>query len=270
MPTPMKLMLDLAAEASIDFEGLLPLTPGRPPSPRADEEMPKQEMFTIPEPPPPRESTSCPASFARKYRTSAPPTRPSSARARTLRDQVLPSRNGSPAWRGKPTSAFGMLTSARDQLRLYNGKEEPTQFGQYGPGFYEAKVSRTGAPALGCSRNAPSFAARFDQASLKLYRGKENMTPGQYGPGMYDVRVFKTGSPRGGAKGTPRWASGQRFDRERCYEGREAVHLLKGKSGPTATNNAPMCSNRGSPLWKNRPSAAFALPHAPKLRRMAA
>ena len=126
--------------------------------------------------------------------------------------------------------------------------------------MYDVRCSKTGSPLRG-AKGTPSFsrtARRFSTAG-------DPAVPGQFGPGMYDIRCFKTGTPRGAAKRTPRFAPGERFDREKCYEGKENVRFgMAGASGL----NAPLCSHRGSPLWKGgRPSAAFALPHIPRQRR---
>merc|ERR1712146_468277 len=122
------------------------------------------------------------------------------------------------------------------------------------------RCSKTGSPR-GVAKGTPRLGngSRFDRG--KCYEGKENMhmLKGQFGPGLYDIRCFNTGSPRGKGKGTPRFGTGPRFDRDKCYEGK--VHMKFGREGPTASSSAPQCSNRGSPLWRNRPSAAFALPH---------
>ena len=89
---------------------------------------------------------------------------------------------------------------------------------------------------------------------------------GSYGPGMYDVRCSKMGSPYGVAKGTPRFGSGPRFDREKCYEGKESAMAMRGSYGPGMYD--VRCSKMGSPLWKGqqRPGAAFALPHIVRSR----
>lgn len=146
--------------------------------------------------------------------------------------------------------------------RLYLGKEmmHVGTLGQFGPGMYDVRSSKTGSPR-GVAKGTPRLGngSRFDRG--KCYEGKENahMLLGQFGPGLYDIRCFNTGSPTGGSKRTPRFGSGARFDRDKCYEGKE--HMRYGREGPTATYDPPRCSNRGSPLWRNRPSAAFALPH---------
>jgi hypothetical protein len=49
---------------------------------------------------------------------------------------------------------------------------------------------------------------------------------------MYDVRCSNTGSRRDAAKCTPRFGSGARFDREKCYEGKENSASMLGQFGP--------------------------------------
>merc|ERR1712054_482972 len=68
---------------------------------------------------------------------------------------------------------------------------------------------------------------------------------GSYGPGMYDVRVSNKGSPCGVAKGTLRFGSGERFDREKCYEGKENTMTMRGSYGPGMYD--VRVSNKGSP-----------------------
>lgn len=194
----------------------------------------------------------------------------------SLTASALPSRNGSPAWR-RPTSAWGRMNGGRgrtEQTKLYTGREVygmkeermTTYLGQYGHLQYDVRVSKTGSPR-GQAKGTPSFDLTAPRSARdKVYEGKENMKAGQFGPGLYDIRCFKTGSPKGQAKGTPRFGSGARFDREKCYEGRWHPNG-RGKAGASGLD-PPMCSNRGSPLWKGgRPSAAFALPHVPRVRR---
>ena len=74
-----------------------------------------------------------------------------------------------------------------------------------------------------------------------------------------DVRCSKTGSVHDAAKGTTRFGSGARFDREKCYEGKERNATNYGQYGGQFYD--VRCSKTGSPLLKgSRPSAAFALP----------
>lgn len=142
--------------------------------------------------------------------------------------------------------------------------------GQFGPSFYDVRVSKTGSPRGGAKgfgwRPAPRLVEhrvtpRVSEASTKE---KENLPAGQLGPGLYDVKCFQMGWE---AKGTPRFVPSKRFDRNKCYEGKARCQF--GQFGPTGVYDAPMCSNRGSPLWKNRPSAAFALPHVRRPSREA-
>lgn len=301
MPTPAQLEIALNAELMIDYDCFAPITPGRPPSPWELDDASEKESSTpsmsetdtvigdkedtfMPAPPPPRESVSVPASFPRRnFRLAS--ARPAnslptsldgscdSSRNGSLTASALPSRNGSPAWR-RPTSAWGRMNSGRaEQPKLYTGREAygakeermTTYLGQYGHLHYDVRVSKTGSPR-GRTRCTPSFNLTAPHSAReKAYEGKEHMKAGQYGPGMYDIRCFKTGSPTGKAKGTPRFGSGARFDREKCYEGRWRDNNF-GKEGASGLN-PPMCSNRGSPLWKGyRPSAAFAQPHVPRVR----
>merc|ERR1711977_573098 len=114
--------------------------------------------------------------------------------------------------------------------KLYLGKETPGTFGQFGPGMYDVRCSKTGSPR-GLAKGTPRLGngSRFDRG--KCYEGKENvhMLLGQFGPGLYDIRCFNTGSPRGGGKGTPRFGNGARFDRDKCYEGK--AHVKFGREG---------------------------------------
>ena len=205
-------------------------------------------------------------------RVPLPPTEPASEtfKRRKYRSSPTSSRNGSP-----PDSLTSSTINAADsqppversklpRLRLYLGKDvealDKSTYGQFGPGMYNVRCSKTGSPLRG-SKGTPRLGVGPRFSRDECYEGKENMhlLLGQFGPGLYDIRCFNTGSPKGGGKGTPRFGSGARFDREKCYDGKE--HVKFGREGPTASYDAPRCSNRGSPLWKVRPSAAFALPH---------
>ena len=86
------------------------------------------------------------------------------------------------------------------------------------------------------------------------------------GPGMYNICVSRTGLPLGVAKGTTRFGTGERFDREKCYDGKENAMTMRGAYGPGMYD--ARVSRTGSPLWKGqqRPSAAFALPHIVRRR----
>mmetsp|Transcript_48312 Transcript_48312/g.126322 ORF Transcript_48312/g.126322 Transcript_48312/m.126322 type:complete len:297 (-) Transcript_48312:227-1117(-) len=269
------LELDLNVNEADAFETMAPITPGRPPSPRNEDEDRDATEFT-PVPPPPRESQSVPASFQRrKLRASArwssslpsslQASRPSSALRRHKVDDVieaLPSRDGTSAWI-KPSSAFGKLTSSRQAApsREYGGKETRHVYllGSFGPGMYDVRCSKMGSPLRG-AKGTPSFTRTSPRFGTKA---QENLQPGQFGPGMYEIRCSKNGSPVRGGKMTPRFVPGRRFDRENCYEGKETVHVLLGRSGALGSHDPPRCSRNGSPLWNrgSRPGAAFALPH---------
>merc|ERR1711907_768537 len=79
-----------------------------------------------------------------------------------------------------------------------------------------------------------------------LKRNPEEVTLGQFGPGMYDVSCSKTGSPLKVAKGIRRFGTGERFDREKCYEGKARSTTLLGQFGPGMYDVS--CSKTGSPL----------------------
>jgi hypothetical protein len=184
----------------------------------------------------------------------------------------LPSRNGSPAW-SRPTSAFGKSTATRDRCpRLYEGKgvAQPTLLGTMEPGLYDVRgLSKTGTPRDQLAKGTPTMggARRFNRA--RCYEGKENaqsLHRGQFGGQFYDVRCSKTGTPRLQPKGgTPKIGGGARFNRERCYEGKERLATLRGREGASVID-PPRCSNRGSPLWQ-RPTSAFGATTQPRLVR---
>ena len=276
------------------------------PSPKRDDdsvqELPNDEPFATPLPPPVRPPSENATTFKRrKFRTSpitprrfdgpsptdsltssttnSAESRPPAERSKLPRlylgkethvgtfgqfgpgmYDVRCSKTGSPLRGSKGTPRLSFAGPRFSREKCCEGKEtEHLLLGQFGPGMYDVKCFNTGSPRGG-SKGTPRFGsgARFDRE--KCYEGKENEYQfGQFGPGMYDIRCFNTGSPRGGGKGTPRFGSGARFDREKCYEGKE--HVRFGREGPTASYDPPRCSNRGSPLWKMRTSAAFALPH---------
>ncbi len=252
-PLPAKLHIDLNSVLPIDLN--MPIECSS--TPRACPASPlsagnKDDAASIPVPPPPADSVSAPAAFRRsKFRTSS------------AQSSALPSRHGSPVW-SKPAAAWGRSTAPRHELPLYTGKENERR-GTFGPGMYDVKCSKTGSPTREAKRT-PRFAGkeRFDRT--KCYEGKENAASlrGKFGPGMYDPKCSKTGSPLTG-KGSPRFAGTERFNRTKCYEGKENVMTLRGRAGASGLDS-PRCSNRGSPLWKSRPSAAFAVPFVPKLR----
>jgi len=156
-----------------------------------------------------------------------------------------------------------------NRAKCYEGKENAeVAKGAFGPGMYDVRCSKTGSPR-GEAKHTPRFAGSERFTRAKCYEGKENaeVAKGIYGPGMYDVQCSKTGSPLK-AKGSPRFAGSERFTRAKCYEGRENANALRGQAGASGLDS-PRCSNRGSPLWNRRrePSAAFAIPYVPKLRR---
>lgn len=221
----------------------------RAPSPAALEE---QHIEYTPEPPPPRESQSVPSSFRRRKIVVA--GRPSSASASIAGDSR--SRTERSSWARQP-----------DVARLYRGREHVRTnelLGQWGPSMLDVKISRMGSARLE-ARCTPRLGRgpRFNRE--RCYEGKEYVKLGQFGPGLYDLRSLKTGSPR---TLTPRFGNGTRFDREKAYEGRD--RMPRGKTGPTGAYDPPRCSVRGSPLWRNRPSAAFAMPHVQLMRQATA
>lgn len=173
----------------------------------------------------------------------------------------LPSRNGSPAW-SRPTSAFGKSTAPRDCPRLYEGRgvPQPTLLGAMGPGLYDVRgLSKTGTPRDQPAKGTPTMGGTRRFTRERCYEGKENEPSkrGQFGGQFYDVTCSKTGTPRWRPKGgTPKLGGGaRRFNRERCYEGKESEAQLRGQYGPGALD-PPRCSNRGSQLWQ-RPTTTF-------------
>ena len=220
MPTPAQLQIALHADV---YEAVN--SPAPPPTPR-----PTSSAST----------TSLPAiALSRSVHTqSAPASLPASRRPEldggirrsSSRPQTapsgggvlsLPSRNGSPSW-SRPTSSWGSYTATRaQQPRLYEGKERAAKdLGQFGPGFYDVRCSKTGTP-----RNAP-------------------------------------------AKGTPTFGGTRRFNRERCYEGKERTATLFGQFGP-GERSPPRCTNRGVPNWR-APTSGFGATTQPRLVSRAA
>ena len=260
-PSPLKRMNKLSIVATPPVHPSLMSTRSlehqATPSPKRDDdsvqELPNDEPFATPLPPPVRPPSENATTFKRrKFRTS--PITPRRFDGPSPTDSLTSSTTN---------SAESRPPAERSKLpRLYLGKETHVgTFGQFGPGMYDVRCSKTGSPLRG-SKGTPrlSFAGpRFSREKCCEGKETEHLLLGQFGPGMYDVKCFNTGSPRGGSKGTPRFGSGARFDREKCYEGKE--HVRFGREGPTASYDPPRCSNRGSPLWKMRTSAAFALPH---------
>ena len=178
------------------------------------------------------------------------------------------SKTGSPRGEAKHTPRFAG-SERFTRAKCYEGKENAeVAKGAFGPGMYDVRCSKTGSPR-GEAKHTPRFAGSERFTRAKCYEGKENaeVAKGIYGPGMYDVQCSKTGSPLK-AKGSPRFAGSERFTRAKCYEGRENANALRGQAGASGLDS-PRCSNRGSPLWNRRrePSAAFAIPYVPKLRR---
>jgi len=271
-----------------------PTTPARPPSPfsgdgspvdsHADElllaaqslpaELKKDGL--LPVAPPPRVSRSLPAELKADCLVPAPPRTglPTTAFRRTKFMELRPLAT-------RPTGAPASLTASvqsRSSSTWGFGDQRPSNVsatvGSFGPSMYDVKCSKTGSP-LGKGKGTPRFGAgeRYDRR--KCYEGKENKRMhdsllGGYGHLSYDVKCSNMGSPLGRATGgSPRFATGERFNRSKCYEGKENNHMLLGSFGPGLYDIR--CSPRGSPLWKNRPgaggTAAFALPHVPKQRR---
>jgi hypothetical protein len=68
---------------------------------------------------------------------------------------------------------------------------------------------------------------------------------------MYDVRCSNTGSRRDAAKCTPRFGSGARFDREKCYEGKENSASMLGVR-PRVLPGASPRSHRHATLRQRR------------------
>ena len=81
-------------------------------------------------------------------------------------------------------------------------------------------------------------------------------TLGQFAGTFYDVRCSNTGTPRGGAgaKGTPSMGGARRFNRDKCFEGKENAGVQRGQFGPGFYD--VRCSNTGTPRWQ-RPTASF-------------
>jgi len=126
-----------------------------------------------------------------------------------------------------------------------------------------------GRPSEASSMPTSALASRIGSARpIKLPKlVQPDKDQGQIsGPGMYNICVSRTGSPLGVAKGTLRFGTGERFDREKCYDGKESTMSMRGTYGPGMYD--ARVSRTGSPLWKGqqRPSAAFALPHIVRRR----
>jgi len=78
---------------------------------------------------------------------------------------------------------------------------------------------------------------------------------GSAGPGFYDVRCSKTGTPRNAAKGTPTFGGARRFNRERCYEGKDRIAKDYGQFGPGFYD--VRCSKTGTPRGEAKGTPTF-------------
>ena len=93
-----------------------------------------------------------------------------------------------------------------------------------------ALPSRNGSPTW--RRPASGWSKMTTQRSSlpRLYAGKDEpammlSSLGSFGPGFYEVK-------KPPITGTPRFGSGERFDRTKAYEGKENTAMMRGQFGP--------------------------------------
>ena len=288
MPTPSSLEIDLNAgrmsclstmfaadyfdspaaspAAGKSLRALAIHSPGRPPSPFPDDDDDKEEEAG--------EERAAHANTTSQSSKSTPPERLSPPPPPAALSKSAPPERVQPQPPSQPGSKATPSLRARRLSAEASLSARPTTVLSVRPA---SAVNARPTSALSALTNSSTL-SRAQPTSALHSLGADGMTiwtngvgcKGGYGGTFYDVRCSKTGSPlKNGAKGSPRWVRhAKRFDREQCYEGKDAEHLKLGQYSHLAYD--VRCSNKGSPLWrpKREPSAAFALPSvAPRRTR---